>query len=262
MEVTLLKDYKFLQASKRRLKTFMNSNSTEIEKSTVAPGIEPDPDIDKEEANSKDTSDLKPKINVDIKPNISTRKILPYEECKSWNSVCISEKEEKYHDSINELGKKDEVLNETGYANVFINKSKKEDDISTDETSKEVGDMSTLESDNLESIKNLGSVKLKTTNQNKVGVRNKTEHKAEDSMVTINDPSNVFLNSPDVTESLMMDRSSGELMNCSNNDHNDEFQDKLYLSLHESKDFNLQEDSNSDESANKVLHFQDSGFQV
>ena len=73
------------------------------------------------------------------------------------------------------------VFNEIGHENVFISKSKNEDDVSTDQTSKEeVGDMSsTLESDNLESIKNLGSVKVKTTNKIKLesGTKQNTKQK-------------------------------------------------------------------------------------
>ena len=82
------------------------------------------------------------------------------------------------------------------------------------------------------------------------------ESKADNYTVTKDDPSDVFILNPRKTETLIMDRSSGELMNCSINDHNDEFQDNSNSSPHDSKDFHLQEDSNSDVSANKDIHSQ------
>ena len=61
----------------------------------------------------------------------------------------------------------------------------------------------------------------------------------------------------DLSKTLIFERSTGDIMNHSNNDHNVELQDKLKPSLHDPKDFNLQKDSNFDKSVYKVPHFQD-----
>ena len=134
----------------------MDSNSTEIEKSTVALGIESD--IDKEEASPKVTSNLMPKF---------------------------------------ELHKKNNVFNEIGYENVFINKSEKEDDISTDETSREVDDMSSLlESNTLALSKNQDAMERKTEDQNKDEKNNHIENKANISTATQDDPADVLVKNP------------------------------------------------------------------
>ena len=90
----------------------------------------------------------------------------------------------------------------------------------------------------LESSKSLSSVEIKTVNQDKVEVKSKMEHNAEDATVIKADPSNVFNLTLCRTETLNVDRSIGALMNCSNSVLNEEFQDNFNLSLQDSRDFN------------------------
>ena len=217
---------------------------------------------------------------------LSTKKIPLDKKCKSWSSIFNSKEEEKSYESTKEPGLRKSVL---------IKKSKLQDNVSTDKTSGEVDDMSSLlEFNTLALSKN-------HDDQNKDEKNNHVENKANISTETQDDPADVLVKNPKGTESLysykysggivvssiyvpkdnlhfkgsgfqdsklndnnyidlsktlIFERSTGEIMNHSNNDHNDEFQDKLKPRLHVPKDFNLHKVSNFDKSVYKVPHFQ------